>query len=87
MSEAESRRRERQRRWATRQEAMAYAKCGSTTMNEWLHGRRIYAKKQGNKVIIDLNSIDDLYDSLPDVAAASEDAAAYKCDFHGDQGT
>jgi hypothetical protein len=73
MSETESRRRERQRRWATRQEAMTYAKCGSTTMNEWLHSRRIYAKKQGSKVIVDLNSIDDYYASLPDVA--SEDAA------------
>ena len=67
MSEAESYRRARQRRWATRQEAMAYAKCGSTTMNEWLHGRRIYAKKQGNKVIIDLNSIDDYIAALPHV--------------------
>jgi hypothetical protein len=76
MSEVESYRRARQRRWATRQEAMTYAKCGSTTMNEWLQGRRIYAKKQGNKVIIDLNSIDDLYDSLPDVAVASENVAA-----------
>jgi hypothetical protein len=63
----------RQRRWATRQEAMAYGKIGSTLMNELLQGGKLFAKKQGNKVIVDLNSIDDYYASLPDVA--SEDAA------------
>jgi hypothetical protein len=72
----ERQRRERQRRWATRQEAMTYAKIGSTLMNELMHSRRIFAKKRGSKVIVDLNSIDDYIDSLPDVAAASEDAAA-----------
>jgi hypothetical protein len=51
----------RQPRWATRVEAMAYARVGSTKMNEWLHGRRIFAKKL-------LNSIDDLITSAPDVA-------------------
>jgi hypothetical protein len=61
--------RERQRRWATRQEAMAYAKIGSTMMNELMHSRRIFAKKLGNKVVVDLNSIDDYFDGLPDVAA------------------
>jgi hypothetical protein len=30
----------------------------------------IYAKKFGKKVLIDLNSIDDLYGSLPNVGAA-----------------
>jgi hypothetical protein len=55
-------------RWATRLEAMAYARVGSTKMNEWLHGRRIFAKKLGNKVIVDLNSVDDLITSAPDVA-------------------
>jgi hypothetical protein len=28
-------------RWATRLEAMAYARIGSTKMNEWLHNRAI----------------------------------------------
>jgi hypothetical protein len=69
MSERERHRRARQRRWATRQEAMIYGKIGSMTMNELLHSGRIYVKKAGTKVIVDLNSIDDLYDSLPDTAA------------------
>ena len=55
-------------RWATRLEAMAYARVGSTKMNEWLHSRRIFAKKLGNKVFVDLNSVDDLITSAPDVA-------------------
>jgi hypothetical protein len=76
MSEKERHRRARQRRWATRTEAMAYAKVGSTTMNQWLHEHRIYAKKHGPKVIIDLNSIDDHIESLPDVKASEDVAAA-----------
>jgi hypothetical protein len=60
--------RDRLPRWATRLEAMAYARVGSTKMNEWLHSRRIFAKKLGNKVIVDLNSVDDLIASAPDVA-------------------
>jgi hypothetical protein len=55
-------------RWATRTEAMAYARVGSSKMNQWLQSRRIFAKKLGNKVIVDLNSIDDLITSAPDVA-------------------
>jgi len=74
MSEQDNQHRERQRRWATRQEAMAYAKLGSTMMNELMHSRRIFAKKLGNKVVVDLNSIDDYYAALPDVA--SEKSAA-----------
>jgi len=58
-------------RWATRKEAMAYGKVGSTKMNELLQGRRILAKKLDNKkVLIDLNSIDALYVALPEVANA-----------------
>ena len=55
-------------RWATRHEAMAHARIGPTKMNEWLHSRRIYAKKVGGKVIVDLNSVDDLITAAPDVA-------------------
>jgi hypothetical protein len=58
------------RRWGTRLEAMAYAKLGSTTMNELMHSRRIVAKKQGTKVLVDLDSLDDYLDALPDVGAA-----------------
>ena len=67
----ERQRRERQPRWGTRLEAMAHARVGSTMMNEWLHSRRIFARKRGNKVWVDLNSIDDLIASAPDVADAA----------------
>jgi hypothetical protein len=60
--------RDLQPRWATRQEAMAYARMGATRFNELMQERKIVAKKNGGKVVIDLNSIDDLYASLPDVA-------------------
>jgi hypothetical protein len=65
MSEIEKR--ERTPRWATRLEAMSYARVGSTTMNDWLQNRRIVAKKLGAHVRVDLNSIDDLFNALPDV--------------------
>jgi hypothetical protein len=55
-------------RWATRQEAMTYARIGSSKMNQWLHSGRIFAKKLDSKVIVDLNSVDDLIASAPDVA-------------------
>jgi hypothetical protein len=56
-------------RWATRREAMAYARVGSTKMNEMMQSRLILAKKDGRKVIIDLNSIDSYYAALPDVGS------------------
>jgi hypothetical protein len=56
------------RRGGTRLEAMAYAKLGSTTMNDLMHSKRIIAKKQGTKVIVDLDSLDAYIDGLPDVA-------------------
>jgi hypothetical protein len=58
-----------QHRWATRREAMAYARMGSTKMNDLLQGRAILAKKHGRKVIVDLNSIDAFYAALPDVGS------------------
>ena len=61
----------RPHRWATRREAMAYARIGSTKMNELLQGNSILAKKHGRKVIVDLNSIDAFYGALPDVGSAS----------------
>jgi hypothetical protein len=57
----------RPHRWATRCEAMAYARIGSTKMNELLQSGRIYAKKDGRKVIVCLDSVDRYYGSLPDV--------------------
>ena len=76
MTDREMQRRARQPRWATRQEAMAYGKIGATKMNELMQGGRIVAKKDGNKVIVDLNSIDDHYDALPQVGADNARAAA-----------
>jgi hypothetical protein len=46
---------------------MAYGDFGSTKFNELTHAKKILAKKDGAKVIVDLNSIDDYYDSLPEV--------------------
>ena len=60
---------DRPRRWATRQEAMAYARIGATKMNDLMHGRFIFAKKLDGKVLVDLNSIDDFYGALPNVGA------------------
>ena len=57
----------RQPRWASRLEAMSYGRIGSTKMNELMHAKRIVAKKLGNTVKIDLNSVDDLIESLPEV--------------------
>ena len=56
-------------RWATRMETMIYARCGSTRMNEWLRGGKLKARKDGAKIIIDLNDVDDLLESLPSAAA------------------
>jgi hypothetical protein len=60
---------ERLPRWATRQEAMSYARCGSTRMNEWLRSGKLEAKKDGSKIIVNLNSIDDMFEALPSAAA------------------
>lgn len=58
---------ERQPRWASRLEAMAYGRVGSTTMNALMHSKKILAKKLGNRVIVDLNSVDDYIAALPHV--------------------
>lgn len=59
-----------QPRWATRKEAMQYARVGSTKFSELVRDRRIVAKRlDAKKLIIDLNSIDALYECLPDGSA------------------
>jgi hypothetical protein len=63
--------RKESRRWATRTEALSYGKFGSTKLNELMQDRKILAKKDGTKVKIDLDTIDDYIDSLSDVAAAT----------------
>jgi hypothetical protein len=58
-------------RWASRKEALTYARIGATTLNHLMRAGRIHAKTlDGKKVLIDLNSIDALYAALPDVGAA-----------------
>lgn len=54
-------------RWGTRVEAMAHGKFGSTFMNELMQSKKIVAKRDGTRVKVDLNSIDDYLESLPDV--------------------
>jgi hypothetical protein len=55
-------------RWAPRKKAMEYAaNTGSTHFNELMKSGKIKAKKDGVKVIVDLNSIDDFFEGLPDV--------------------
>jgi hypothetical protein len=57
------------RRWASRKEAMAHMRVGSTKMNEILQAGLIVAKKHGVKVIIDLDSVDQYVEALPNVGA------------------
>jgi hypothetical protein len=54
-------------RWGSRQEGMAHGKFGATTMNKLMRDKKIIAKKDGVKVKVDLNSIDDYLESLPNV--------------------
>jgi len=57
-------------RWATRNEAMAYARIGHSTLNSLMRSGQIKARKLGVKVLIDLNSVDELFESLPGLEAA-----------------
>jgi hypothetical protein len=58
-------------RWASRLQAMAYGQFGSTKLNELMQAKKILAKKDGAKVKVDLNSIDDYFDALPEVGDAA----------------
>jgi hypothetical protein len=55
------------RRWASRKVAMEYAQIGPTTLWTLMRDKRIIAKKLNDKVLI-VDSIDALYDSLPDAS-------------------
>jgi hypothetical protein len=57
------------KRWATRIETMDYMKLGSTKLNELMQSQRIVAMKDGAKVIIDLDSVDNYRETLPRVGA------------------
>lgn len=59
-------------RWAPRLKAMKYGgEIGVTHMNKLMQTGKIRAKKDGKKVIVDLNSIDQYYAALPNVAAGA----------------
>ena len=75
MGDTTTERQPRYPRWAPRLKAMSYGDFGSTRFNELMKTGKIRAKKDGVKVIVDLNSIDDYIDSLPDVKS-DENAAA-----------
>jgi hypothetical protein len=54
------------KRWVDRKTAMAYcANAGATKFNELIQQEKIIAVKDGVKVIIDLNSVDEYLESLP----------------------
>jgi hypothetical protein len=55
-------------RWATRLEAMEYSRTGATKFNDLIQRKKIIAKRDGNRVKVDLNSVDDMLRALPDAA-------------------
>jgi hypothetical protein len=61
------------KRWAPRSVAMAYAAdSGATHFNELVKSGKVRAKKDGAKVIVDLDSIDEYIEGLPDATAAAK---------------
>ena len=69
MSDEASEKPHRYPRWAPRLKAMQYGgEIGVTHMNKLMQTGKIRAKKDGKKVIVDLNSIDQYYAALPNVA-------------------
>jgi hypothetical protein len=54
---------------------MAYARVGATKMHHLMQAGRVLAKKLDGKVVVDLNSIDDLYATLPSVGASAHRGA------------
>ena len=59
------------KRYASRKEAMDYMRIGSTKLNDLMNAKVFVAKKEGRKVIIDLDSVDRYYEALPNVGAQS----------------
>jgi len=58
------------KRWAPRKVAMAYAAdAGPTHFNDLVKSGKIRAKKDGSKLIVDLDSIDEYMEALPDATA------------------
>jgi hypothetical protein len=60
------------KRWVKRKVAMAYAAdAGATHFNDLVKTGRIRAKKDGPKLIVDLDSIDEYMEALPDAKATA----------------
>jgi len=57
----------RRRRWGSRKQAMDEGSIGSTKLNELMMSGRIIAKRLDGKVMVDLDSIQELYEELPTV--------------------
>lgn len=56
-------------RWAGVREAAAYAACGKSKFWAMINQGNVLAVKNGRKVVVSLDSIDDFYRGLPRVGA------------------
>jgi hypothetical protein len=58
------------KRWERRAKACEYARIGKTKMDQWIAAGHVAAKKEpgghSRMVLVDLNSIDEFYASMPD---------------------
>ena len=64
------------KRWAKRKAAMAYAAdAGPTHFNDLVKSGKIRAKKDGSKLVVDLDSIDEYMEGLPDATATEKEEA------------
>ena len=53
------------RRWVARKDAIIYANVGPTKFHELVNRKLFDARMLDGKTIVDLNSIDSYYESLP----------------------
>jgi excisionase family DNA binding protein len=61
------------KRWAPRKKAMVYAgESGPTHFNQLIKSGKIRAKKDGTKVLVDLDSVDAYIEALPDATAVAK---------------
>jgi hypothetical protein len=64
-----------QHRWAGVREAAAYAACGLSKFWGMINRGDVYAVRHGRKVVVDLHSIDRLYEGLAPIGKRSLTAA------------
>jgi predicted transcriptional regulator len=55
------------RRWGSRKQAMLEGQVGPTKLNEMMMDGRVIAKRLDGKVLVDLDSLQALYEGLPTV--------------------